>query len=328
MLFIFMLIKGKILLLFIITLQCLNNCKGQNLVLNGNFENYLLCNGVISNAPNWYNPTNASPDYLNACNTDLNYAVPYNVYGNQIAHSGVAYAFIAIALNWFHFREYISTPLTNPLIKDSLYCFEMYVSLADSSEYGIDNLGVLFTNGPIDTTGQGGYIVNFTPQLSTTNIIINTMNWTLVKGSFIANGGEDHLTIGCFVPDDSVHYTVVGPSTLEAGYYIDDVSLYRCDTTHTDTSATDDVFIPNIFSPNGDLNNDVLYVRSHNLKDMKLCVYNRWGEMVFESKDINKGWDGRYKKGECNTGVYVYYLTGTLRDGKQVFKKGDVTLVR
>jgi gliding motility-associated-like protein len=95
-----------------------------------------------------------------------------------------------------------------------------------------------------------------------------------------------------------------------------------CDTT------SDDIFIPNIFSPNGDLNNDVLYVRSHNIKTMELTIYNRWGEKVFETKDINKGWDGTYKNSKCNEGVFVWYLNATLKDGKTVVKKGNITLIR
>jgi gliding motility-associated-like protein len=93
-------------------------------------------------------------------------------------------------------------------------------------------------------------------------------------------------------------------------------------------STSDDIYIPNIFSPNGDLNNDVLYVRSHNIKTMDLNIYNRWGEKIFESKDINKGWDGTYKNSKCNEGVFVWYLNATLKDDKQVVKKGNVTLVR
>jgi gliding motility-associated-like protein len=106
---------------------------------------------------------------------------------------------------------------------------------------------------------------------------------------------------------------------------IDSVTVFvkaNCDT------ASDDIYIPNIFSPNGDLNNDVLYVRSHNIKTMDFNIYNRWGEKVFETKDINKGWDGRFNGGACNEGVFVWYLNATLKDDKTITKKGNVTLIR
>jgi len=107
---------------------------------------------------------------------------------------------------------------------------------------------------------------------------------------------------------------------------IDSVTVFV--KTNCDTASVDDIFVPTAFSPNGDLNNDVLYVRSHNIKDMKFCIYNRWGEKVFESKDLNVGWDGTYKNDACNTGVYVWYLSATLKDGNLLTKKGDVTLFR
>jgi gliding motility-associated-like protein len=61
---------------------------------------------------------------------------------------------------------------------------------------------------------------------------------------------------------------------------------------------------------------------------MDFCIYNRWGEKVFETKDINKGWDGRFNGGNCNEGVFVLYLNATMKDDKQVVKKGNVTLIR
>ncbi|NTW33992.1 MAG: hypothetical protein HGB12_15475, partial [Bacteroidetes bacterium] len=65
-----------------------------------------------------------------------------------------------------------------------------------------------------------------------------------------------------------------------------------------------------------------------NITEMDFCIYNRWGERVFESRDVNKGWDGRYKNELCHTGVFVYWLRATLADGREVVKKGNVTLVR
>jgi len=107
---------------------------------------------------------------------------------------------------------------------------------------------------------------------------------------------------------------------------VDSVTVFV--KANCDTASVDDIYIPNIFSPNNDGNNDVLYVHSHNIKTMDFCIYNRWGEKVFETKDINKGWDGTYKNSKCNEGVFVWYLSATLMDDRKVEKKGNVTLVR
>lgn len=88
------------------------------------------------------------------------------------------------------------------------------------------------------------------------------------------------------------------------------------------------VYIPNAFSPNGDGNNDVLYVRSHILTDFYFAIYNRWGEKVFETTQQSVGWDGTYKGKPCQQGVYDYYFKGTCLDEERVKMKGNITLIR
>ena len=98
-----------------------------------------------------------------------------------------------------------------------------------------------------------------------------------------------------------------------------------------------EIFIPNAFSPNGDGENDTLLVRANCLKDMEFIVYNRWGEKIFETKNIKVGWDGKpaafifgegqKEKEEMNTGIYTYFLSGIL-DGKRIERKGTVSLIR
>ncbi|GAB4448953.1 MAG: hypothetical protein OHK0036_05210 [Bacteroidia bacterium] len=88
------------------------------------------------------------------------------------------------------------------------------------------------------------------------------------------------------------------------------------------------VFVPNTFTPNGDGNNDVLYVRSYLINELYFAVYNRWGELVFETNDKTKGWDGIYKGRPADVGVFGYYLKAKCPNGKEIFKKGNVTLIR
>lgn len=92
--------------------------------------------------------------------------------------------------------------------------------------------------------------------------------------------------------------------------------------------AATDIFVPNIFSPNDDGQNDILFVRGAEIKEIKFVVYNRWGEKVFESNDIKHGWDGTYKGKKLSTAVFTYYVKTTYYDGKIVKRKGNVTLIR
>ena len=88
------------------------------------------------------------------------------------------------------------------------------------------------------------------------------------------------------------------------------------------------VFVPNAFTPNGDGENDVLYVRSRIVEDIIFKVYNRWGEMVFESTAMLDGWDGTFRGKKLDPDVYDYYLEGFCIDGQEYLIKGNVTLIR
>jgi gliding motility-associated-like protein len=90
-------------------------------------------------------------------------------------------------------------------------------------------------------------------------------------------------------------------------------------------------FIPNAFTPNGDGNNDkykVEYIGDMDLREMS--IYNRFGERVFYSVNVNQAWDGTYKGGPVDMGTYFYYiriLCGN-RLKKELTFKGDITLIR
>lgn len=109
------------------------------------------------------------------------------------------------------------------------------------------------------------------------------------------------------------------------------VDPYGCTDGIADAEATavmDDVFVPNAFTPNGDQLNDVFKVEGFVVKSMQLRVFNQWGEMIFESADQSKGWDGTYKGKLQLSGVYMYVCGIVLTDGTKLVKKGAVNLVR
>ena len=91
-----------------------------------------------------------------------------------------------------------------------------------------------------------------------------------------------------------------------------------------------DIYIPNSFTPNGDGLNDIFNIKTtYEFSHFKLSIYNRWGEMIFESEDINKGWDGTFKGKLVPSGVYIYLITATIKDtGEKRKITGRVTVVR
>jgi gliding motility-associated-like protein len=88
------------------------------------------------------------------------------------------------------------------------------------------------------------------------------------------------------------------------------------------------VYVPNIFTPNGDEQNDVLYVRGVGVKEFTMIIYNRWGNKVFETSDMAIGWDGVYNNQDQSSAVFVYYLTGTFIDGDPFKRNGNVSVVK
>ncbi|TXB63664.1 PKD domain-containing protein, partial [Vicingus serpentipes] len=97
--------------------------------------------------------------------------------------------------------------------------------------------------------------------------------------------------------------------------------------------------IPNAFTPNpngqnggqydiNSLTNDIFYPFTKFVKDYHLMIFNRWGELIFESFDINKGWDGYLNGVMLQQDVYVWKINLTYIDGSILEKAGDVTLIR
>ena len=88
------------------------------------------------------------------------------------------------------------------------------------------------------------------------------------------------------------------------------------------------IYIPNAFSPNNDLENDLECVFGSCIETFHIAIYNRWGEVVFESSDQKICWDGIYKGKQLNTAVFDYYLEATLTSGEKINKKGNISLIR
>ncbi len=100
-----------------------------------------------------------------------------------------------------------------------------------------------------------------------------------------------------------------------------------------------DITVPTAFTPNpnggnggawdpNDLSNDVFYPFADDVDDFRMRIFNRWGELVFESDDIRRGWDGYYRGQLSPQDVYVVQTWFRFVDGKQIEKLSDLTLFR
>ncbi|MBI2281501.1 MAG: gliding motility-associated C-terminal domain-containing protein [Bacteroidetes bacterium] len=88
------------------------------------------------------------------------------------------------------------------------------------------------------------------------------------------------------------------------------------------------VYVPNVFTPNGDGNNDIFYVRGKGIRSMNLEIFNRWGNKVFESSNIEVGWDGKFGGAEQNSAVFVYVISAVLENGKKVEESGNISIIK
>ena len=123
-------------------------------------------------------------------------------------------------------------------------------------------------------------------------------------------------------PDRPTTYTAVatkGACRRDAEVFVE---------AYTEGCIDKDAFVPNTFTPNNDGQNDVFFVRGLKIDEVYFAVYNRWGELVFETTDKTKGWDGLYKNRPADVGVFGWYLKVKCFNGEETFRKGNVTLIR
>lgn len=164
-----------------------------------------------------------------------------------------------------------------------------------------------------DVTANVGQTVNFT-DLSTNGPI----NWFWDFG--------DSQTDSTSTSQNPSHIYYTG------GYY--NVCLFITDNNGcTDTICKPEIVslppvIPTGYTPNGDGENDILYVYGGPFKTMEFTIYNNWGEIIFTSNKQSEGWDGKRKGIDQPIGVYVYILKAVTEDGESYKLSGDVTLLR
>jgi hypothetical protein len=92
-------------------------------------------------------------------------------------------------------------------------------------------------------------------------------------------------------------------------------------------------FAPNVSDPSGgyyipnDVSNEIFFPYHDGVIEFELFIYNRWGELIFETTDINQGWDGWCGSQRCTEGVYVWKVEATYSNGSFDVQVGDVTLL-
>jgi gliding motility-associated-like protein len=135
-----------------------------------------------------------------------------------------------------------------------------------------------------------------------------------------------------YLSSDNVLNTRIEPTKTQQ-YVLTGISDFGCvnyDTVLIIVETNTILLIPTAFSPNGDGVNDVFRIlRTLNIqKLLGFSVYNRWGEQVYSTNNIDDGWDGSFRNVEQELGVYVWTVEALTKDNEKVLRKGNVTLLR
>jgi hypothetical protein len=207
------------------------NCTAQNLVPNPNFEQFSVCPFSccqISYCTSW-NSYRESPDYFNNCSTSSDYSPPNCYYGFQYPHSGNAY----VGISPFHslsqdYRELIGSPLNSLLIVGQKYYITLFVNLSGNIFWGAtiatNKIGVKFSSVPYSYSNPAP--INNFAHITCNDIISDTVKWTQINGSFVADSAYSYIIIGNFFTDsftDTIDLSSI--NNKYAYYYIDDVCV-------------------------------------------------------------------------------------------------------
>ena len=222
---------------------------------------------------------------------------------------------------------YLWTPTTN-LSNSNIS--NPYVSAGNSGQYivtggnfcGIDSSLVNVTVYSYPVVNTDSVILSTTGSEITLNTYSNQIN------NFSWSPDSELSCSNC--PDPS--WTVLGNEV----FYVTITNTFGCSVSDSiivqiqNICTPESIFIPNAFSPDNDGHNDILYVRSGIVQNIEVFqIYNRWGQLIFESNDMQKGWDGQFKQKPLAPDVYGYFVVFSCPfNGEKILKKGNVTILR
>ena len=241
-----------------------------------------------------------------------------------------------------------------PNASDSLYTWSMgngdtvtggmpTYTFNSSGTYTITVVLTNTSNCTTTSSGQNEVVVNPLPTATCTADPAQTDIRTPV---IYFSGGVDDLSYAWGFGDGDSSYAQ-NPAHTYPGVGSYDVTLNVVDSNNCQNSCDltiiidpyYDIVIPNAFTPNPNgpgtgaydieaLDNDVFFGLTDYVEEYHMMIFNRWGELIFETFDILIGWDGYYRGKLSQQDVYAWKINVRYIDGKEIERLGDVTLIR
>jgi hypothetical protein len=264
----------------------------QNLVPNPSFEEAVMCpdgGGDVVFAEHW-KVFRETPDYFNSCASDSLFSVPKNFLGFQEDSEGQAYMGLFSFLVEDH-REMIGVELSSPLQvgNNYYYCFKVSRSRKNVAS---NKIGIKFLNQPFsddDTIAWSG------SQVYTNNIIVDSLNWTVISGHYIADSSYSYISIGNhFNNNDTDTLRIAGDDQpyYYAYYYLDDVCISQ------DSSKCEESFHTSIEknnrSPSATFYENILRIKQGYYLIKQITIIDMLGNIIFKSNDITNEYDLSY----------------------------------
>jgi gliding motility-associated-like protein len=238
-------------------------------------------------------------------------SVCFGTSGKLLATGGSSY-------NWTPLRYLSDNTIPNPIVQNPAMSMDYVVAVRDTfgcpkPDYDtvrIEVVKIIADAGPRDTS----VVLTQPLQLNATGSTI--YQWT--PSRWLSNPDINNPVS---LPEDNIEYVVRVSNAI--GCFDTDtilVKLFKVDP---------DLYVPTAFSPDDNGNNDNFKPIPIGMKSLEsFLVYNRWGQLVFSTNQIGRGWDGKYKGATQGPGTYVWYAEGTDYLGRKKSKKGTVILIR
>ena len=216
--------------------------------------------------------------------------------------------------------------------------------------YSIDGVSYTNTTGVFNNVAPGSHNLTVSNGSCTSSSTVATVNAVpkltitlaatpnpVSAGNVVSLvvSGSSPFTVTSWMPlADFVNQTATSQTIVANASTIYSVTAKTADDCldtaqiKVSVSASDEIYIPNTFTPDNNGHNDVFFVYGNSIDKIEIIIWNQWGEKIFSTKDKTEGWNGMSKGKAQPTGVYIYSVKILLNNDKEMMKKGFVNLVR
>jgi gliding motility-associated-like protein len=299
---------------------------GENILINGSLElgEFECVEGGIDSmryAPNI--GVVRTPDLVCVCDSDANGL--WEDEPREVPDGNCYGVFVVNRLSepWWQGKEAIIGKFIFPLKGNRIYCLEFYYSFLKNVSFYTTNIDVRFEETYfVDNYSTDRDFLPYVPNM-TVELEYDTVNWRKGNFKYVARGGERSLVLGFLENPNRVFLPLNNALIAEVRILIDSIAVYDC------TEGVE-FTLPNVFTPNGDGENEVYRSDQFNVERVEWVVLNRWGQVVHTGKAPVLEWDGRdvFSGEDLAEGVYFVRATAYGNDGSTRTEQQTVHLMR